>query len=299
MLILNDEYPLVSIVVPTKNRLDSLQRLLESIYKQDYANTEILIIDDGSDIPIRISNSKAQIFRNENSCGVSFARNRGGLELASGKFILFLDDDTELNSPLAISTAVAIAQKYDQSAIIGFKQLKPEGLYSNVQPTLSDSLCYTAYFYGYAFLARTEAYIKVGGFNPEFKWGCEELELSIRLHNAGYSICYAPSLTVFHYEDLRGRDLKRNQRLFTGNYILILLLHYPLWLGVPLIVKALYRHLLLTEFLGTDWMGIPPIINQILSTKDYILKYRSPLNFKLLKNIKSLKVYPIKLSQEE
>src|SRR5512135_213179 len=84
----------VSVVIPTKNRDDSLARTLSSVAGQDFRDLEVIVVDDGSDPPAKVSAS-ARIVRNTRSWGASAAKNLG-LEAARGEFVLFLDDDVEL-----------------------------------------------------------------------------------------------------------------------------------------------------------------------------------------------------------
>jgi glycosyltransferase involved in cell wall biosynthesis len=113
--------PLVSIIVPVYNTQKKyLLECLESIKHQDYRNTEVIIVDDGSDEDtVKLadyfvaSNSKEseeqswKIIRQKNK-GLSAARNTG-YKVATGKYIQFLDSDDYFDSRL-ISSAVARAE---------------------------------------------------------------------------------------------------------------------------------------------------------------------------------------------
>ena len=90
----------ISIVIPTRNRVDSLNRTLLSVVNQTHKLTEIIIVDS-SDIPLNIeqldNNLKAlriQIYYTHPS--VCYQRNFG-IEKSVSKFILLLDDDIELS----------------------------------------------------------------------------------------------------------------------------------------------------------------------------------------------------------
>ncbi|MEI6705033.1 MAG: glycosyltransferase family A protein, partial [Deltaproteobacteria bacterium] len=90
-------YPLVSVVVPSKNRQDLLACTLESVINQTYRRIEIIVVDDGSDTPLAphlqfFFGNNVQCLRNEVSLGAAAARNRGAIA-ARGEFIAFLDDD--------------------------------------------------------------------------------------------------------------------------------------------------------------------------------------------------------------
>jgi len=88
----------ISVVIPTYNRYEVLQRALKSVYSQSYKPKEIIIIDDGSnDETAQIQKLFPQIkyYYQENS-GVSSARNLG-IKKAICEWIAFLDSDDEFH----------------------------------------------------------------------------------------------------------------------------------------------------------------------------------------------------------
>ena len=90
-----DTIPKVSVVVPTFNRGWILRDAVESVLNQNYADLELIVVDDGStDDTLRILADYAgrlTIIRQANQ-GVSAARN-AGVRQASGELIAFLDSD--------------------------------------------------------------------------------------------------------------------------------------------------------------------------------------------------------------
>jgi len=89
--------PFFSVVIPTFNAADKIQRPIESVLKQTYTNFEILVMDDGSTdntskIVKSYNSSKLIYDYSENFGGPARPRNRG-IELAKGDWICFLDSD--------------------------------------------------------------------------------------------------------------------------------------------------------------------------------------------------------------
>lgn len=91
--------PLVTIFIPTKNRVTLLRRAVESVLAQTYANLEIIVIDDAStdDTPRYLhdlvqAGSRVSFARHHSSQGACVARN-AALRRANGLFITGLDDD--------------------------------------------------------------------------------------------------------------------------------------------------------------------------------------------------------------
>lgn len=95
-----EEIPgLVSVIIPTFNRADTLPRAMMSVLGQSYSNLELLIMDDGStdntaELVAAINDPRVRYFRLPGNGGASRARN-AGLEQARGEFIAFQDSDDE------------------------------------------------------------------------------------------------------------------------------------------------------------------------------------------------------------
>jgi glycosyltransferase involved in cell wall biosynthesis len=88
--------PYFSVVIPTYNRLDMLQRVLDALDAQiDAPDFEVIVINDGSkdDTERVISQRKGITFRTQPNSGPGRARNFG-VSLAKGTFVVFIGDDT-------------------------------------------------------------------------------------------------------------------------------------------------------------------------------------------------------------
>jgi len=86
--------PLVSIVIPTRNRSDTVEVAIHTVLHQDYSNVEVVVVDDGSQPPYTpaVNDPRLHVLRFEPSIGVAAARNRG-MDYSHGEFIGLLDDD--------------------------------------------------------------------------------------------------------------------------------------------------------------------------------------------------------------
>ena len=90
--------PTISVIVPIYNTEKYLRRCIDSVLAQTYKDFELLLIDDGStDSSGAICDeyaaldARVSVFHKENG-GVSDTRNYG-LDLAQGKYLMFLDAD--------------------------------------------------------------------------------------------------------------------------------------------------------------------------------------------------------------
>ena len=116
--------PLVTIVIPTYNRVVMTKRLLQSIYSSSYKNIEVIVIDDCStDNTSKIltqqfkKKERFKIYRNKKNLFSAASRNIG-LKKALGKYILFIDDDNVVDKNM-IKNLVEEIEKDKQIGEIG------------------------------------------------------------------------------------------------------------------------------------------------------------------------------------
>lgn len=89
--------PLVSIIMPVRNRAHVVGEAVDSVLAQTYGNFELIVIDDSSedgsvDIIRSFPDQRIRLIENMQWLGVSAARNRG-LKAARGEIIAYLDSD--------------------------------------------------------------------------------------------------------------------------------------------------------------------------------------------------------------
>lgn len=91
--------PMVSVIIPCYNAVDTLPRTICSLQQQTYSDFEVILIDDGStdgtkEMALQIQRESGLDIKliSQQNGGVSSARNQG-IEVASGRYICFLDAD--------------------------------------------------------------------------------------------------------------------------------------------------------------------------------------------------------------
>ena len=93
--------PLISVIIPTKDRIEDLNRALESVGQQTYTNIEVVVVDDASAEELQPTFDRftkkypaIRLISHKNSIpfGGGYCRNLG-TQIAMGEFICFLDDD--------------------------------------------------------------------------------------------------------------------------------------------------------------------------------------------------------------
>jgi hypothetical protein len=93
-----EQSPFFSVVIPAYNRAKIIDRTLQSVLAQTFTDFECLVIDDGSKdsaelaaLVAGLGDARLRYFRQDNG-GASSARNTGA-QLASGRYIVYLDSD--------------------------------------------------------------------------------------------------------------------------------------------------------------------------------------------------------------
>jgi glycosyltransferase involved in cell wall biosynthesis len=119
----NGGRPLVSVVLPTRNRPERLVRALRSVLAQSYTNLEVLIVDDASTVPVAeavegvaIGDSRVRQFRLATNSGAAAARNEAFAQ-ARGGVIAFIDDD-DLWKPDKLARQVDYLSRHPDVGIV-------------------------------------------------------------------------------------------------------------------------------------------------------------------------------------
>ncbi len=214
---------LFSVVVPVFNRPGEVDELLESLTRQTFKDFEVIIVEDGSNIPCKGICSKYDnrlhitYIEKENS-GPGQSRNCGA-ERASGDFLLILDSDVVL--PEGYMKAVADELHNAPADAFGGPD-RAHASFTPVQRAISYSM--TSFFttggirggkkkldkfYPRSFNMgiRRSVYRQLGGFS-DMRFG-EDIDFSIRIFKGGYKCRLFPEAWVWHK---RRTDFKKFYR---------------------------------------------------------------------------------------
>ena len=122
----------VSIIVPVYNVEKYLGHAIESALEQTYKNLQIILVDDGSTDnsgnicdEYKQKDRRIEVIHKENG-GLSDARNKG-LDIANGKYIMFLDSD-DFFEPNAVKTMYKEIKEKNADFVIGnYINTDPDG----------------------------------------------------------------------------------------------------------------------------------------------------------------------------
>jgi glycosyltransferase involved in cell wall biosynthesis len=106
--------PTVSVIIPTYNRAEAVQRTLDSVFAQTFEDFEVVVVDDASDDDTATAvesydDDRLTFIQHETNRGGSVARNTG-IEAANGTYLAFLDSDDEWR-PRKLETQVATLER--------------------------------------------------------------------------------------------------------------------------------------------------------------------------------------------
>ena len=201
---------MISIVIPSFNRRDSVLQLLHDVYAQDETDIEVLVIDDGSaddSVEAILKQFPAvRLLVNEVNGGPAVTRNRGIRE-AKGDIIVGFDSDVTVPDPSLLTKVKAGFKRNPAATGFAFRILGPDGVSDDVPrwwhplpvAQFADKAFETSYFSGTAYAFRRDAVIKAGLFSEIVYMHYEEAVLAFRIIDHGGSIFHAPELTVRHH----------------------------------------------------------------------------------------------------
>lgn len=203
------EQPLVSVVIPTHQRRRALRRALASLARQTLpaVSYEVVVAVDGStDGTLEMLDEFQAPFELRAVAGPGRSRaaaRNAALELVRGDVVVLLDDDMEVvpefverhrrhhpsGSRLCVLGAVPVRLNDDSPPAARYVAAKFEQHLANIARP-GHAFAPRDFYSGNASL-RTEILAEVGGFDPGFdRYGNEDVELSLRLRDAGVVLRY-------------------------------------------------------------------------------------------------------------
>ncbi len=227
--------PLVSIIIPTKDRWKLLKQCIASIEeKTKYARYEIIIIENGASTSeaVRYLNEVAKKWQVHHSPPpFNYSKiNNFGASLSRGEYLLFLNDDTEVLSADWLTAMVAQGQRRLVGAV-GAKLLYPNGRIQHAGVVLGiggvaghafrHSLSEASNYFGLPDVARNCSAVtgacmlvsramfeRVNGFNIQLPIEYNDVDLCLRIVREGYRIVYVPDAQLYHYESATRRGTR-------------------------------------------------------------------------------------------
>ncbi len=214
--------PRVSIVMPLYNQVDYTQACLKALEEtSNGVPHELILVDNGSSdatgaLLDRMA-GQARVIRNGENLG--FARgNNIGAKQAQGDYLVFLNNDTAPHAGW-LKALVEEADADSHIGVVGAKLLYPDtGRIQHAGIELingvPDHVCRQAaaddpkvnqardldMVTGACLLIRRELFDRLGGFDEGYVNGVEDVDLCLRVREAGYRVRYCPASVLDHHE---------------------------------------------------------------------------------------------------
>ena len=235
--------PLVSIIIPTRDRLDLLQPCLNSILSlTTYPNFEVLVLDNQSQEPDTL-NYFVRLTSEPRVKVVSFdhpfnyaAINNYAVSHAQGSVLCLLNNDTEVVTPDWLDEMISCLYVQGVGAV-GAQLRYPNGRLQHAGDLIGGSGC-ANHLYGplepgdFGYMNRValrqdlsavtaaclvtfkELYQSIGGMDQHnLRVAFNDVDYCLKVRESGYRVLYTPYAQLIHYEsESRGADITAKQR---------------------------------------------------------------------------------------
>ncbi|MEA2743715.1 MAG: hypothetical protein QOG25_2086 [Acetobacteraceae bacterium] len=221
--------PVVSVIVPTYGQLPFTLRCLASIAEYPpKLPIEVIVMDDGwnqPDASLLEAVRGIRLVRNDINLGFLHSCNKAA-GLAKGRYLLFLNNDTQVLDGW-LDPMVALFQQRPDTGAVGGKLLYPDGRlqeaggivwqdasgwnFGRLEDPGKPEFNYVRevdYCSGAALMVRRAVFASLGGFDPRYAPAYfEDTDLCFRLRRIGLKTLYQPAARVVHHEGVsHGRD---------------------------------------------------------------------------------------------
>lgn len=235
---------LVSVVITTFGRIDSLQRAIESVVRQSYENLEIIVVDDNNDLNLKrevsrivqsFGDSRLKLVVNDKNVGGAVSRNIG-IKNSRGNFVSFLDDDDEYLPERIEKQVICFEQSSSNVALVytycvGIKENGKKIYYKNdftgscLFEAMRECIAATSQW-----MCKKSALNKVGNFSDV---PCkQDSTVIVKLLSNGFEVNRVPEVLSIYHDEGNMRISRQNhdkriageealRKLCRQNYVLI------------------------------------------------------------------------------
>jgi GT2 family glycosyltransferase len=246
----------VSVIIVNFNTVLLLRECLMSLEKADMGiySAEVIVVDNGSvDGSIEMVKKEfPSILLIENKENTGFAKaNNIGIKKSSGRYVLLLNSDTEVNHR-TLSVMVSYMDTHSDVGVSTCKLLLRDGsmdpachrgaptpwaafsYYLKLEILFPHSSMFAQYHQTYKnlstthdvdiisgafFLVRREVIEKVGSLDEEYFFYGEDMDWCIRIKRAGWRVVFNPTVTILHKKKQSGRaHMDRSRKVKTDMY---------------------------------------------------------------------------------
>jgi len=195
---MNSKFPLVSIIIPTKNEERNIGRCLGAIFGQTYPKKqlEVIIVDNFSKDRTTEIAKKFPVSFFQKGPERNVQRDYG-VAKSQGKYLMFIDADMELEKNL-IREAVEKCEKKNYDALVLPEHGAGKGFWAKCQALEKEACLGDELLEAPNRFIKKTVYEKVGGYDKDLIVG-EDFDLGDRIFKAGFKVGRTESF-INHYE---------------------------------------------------------------------------------------------------
>lgn len=212
--------PAISVIIPAYNPGPELGECLEPLRGSSYPRFEVLVVDDGSAVPLE-AREPFRVVRLEENSGPAAARNAGA-EAASGEILFFIDTDVVINDGcLGIVGEFYRDGKNRGRGLTGVQS--EEMKYSNFSSVYKNLWLRYSFlwapresglFYTSIAAVPRELFLRLGGFDGGYRTpSLEDTDFGNRILQDGGKVVIEGRLEVWHHKHYSLRELLKNDFL--------------------------------------------------------------------------------------
>ena len=212
--------PKVAVIIPTRNGVDLLRRCIDSVRERStYRDLELIVIDNQSDDPETLeylATFGGRIVRYPHRFNYARMMNLASWT-ADADQLLFLNNDTEVIEPSWVEALLEHAQRPEVGAV-GCRLYYPndapqhEGVIVNYAGGAAGNVNFEGWWgfgdvvrdctavTGAVTMMRPAVFFEVGGFEERLRVAFNDVDLCLRVRQAGYRVVYTPYATLYHHE---------------------------------------------------------------------------------------------------
>jgi glycosyltransferase involved in cell wall biosynthesis len=241
-----------SVIIPTYNRKEALERTLGSILSLNIRSEfEIIIVNDYPEFKLSgFEDKRISVINNVRNLGRSASRNAGA-DAAKGNYLFFIDDDIEVKEDVFSRHIEKLDSGYD-AVFSNVKNVRTDRSYSVLNEYLNtrgankkgfENNFKSNYFTSAFCSIKRDFFKRIGGFDEKFEgYGWEDPELGLRIEANSGQIGFVKTGGLIHYHDKEVSEWV-SQLENSGKNLNYLIEKHPRF-------KKLIRYGLLTSALG-------------------------------------------------
>jgi GT2 family glycosyltransferase/2-polyprenyl-3-methyl-5-hydroxy-6-metoxy-1,4-benzoquinol methylase len=256
----------LTVVIPTRSRWDTLRRTLSALSAQTVQGFDTLIVADGEDqqVPGDLGASTLVV-----PWGGPGAARNAGVAAIDTPLVLFLGDDM-IPTPHLIEHHLAGHAAHDEveSAVLGHVDWHPDVRRTRLMRWYDWSSSQFDYanivgedagwgrFYSCNVSLKRDFFQATGGFDPDFTFDYEDLDLAYRLHEKGLRLWYERRAVVHHLHEYDWPAMERRYR--SRARAEWLMAHKHSWFEP--FFGARLRHAAETPPVASRWTWLPEVL---------------------------------------